>query len=44
MLFIDGANRKPARASDTPISAPPASAPIIEPMPPMMTIMKASSV
>src|SRR6266436_3846835 len=44
MLFIDGANRKPASASETPIRTPPTSAPAIDPMPPMMTMMKAMSV
>src|SRR5579871_3306147 len=44
MLFIDGANRKPASASETPISTPPTSAPAIDPKPPMMTMMKARSV
>src|SRR5262249_3565302 len=40
MLFMEGANRKPARASDTPISTPPTRAPAIDPMPPMITMMK----
>src|SRR5262245_39306173 len=44
MLLIDGANRKPASASETPISTPPTSAPAIDPMPPMMTMMNAMSV
>src|SRR5579871_453808 len=44
MLFIDGASRKPASASEVPISTPPTSAPAIDPMPPMMTMMKARSV
>src|SRR5258706_11643944 len=44
MLFIDGANRKPASASVTPIRTPPTSAPAIDPMPPRMTMMKAMSV
>ena len=44
MLFADGVRQKPAIASVTPISTPPSSAPGIEPSPPMMTMMKASSV
>src|ERR1051326_5026699 len=44
MLFIDGAAKNPASASDTPISTPPSSAPAIEPSPPMMTMVNASSV
>src|SRR5262249_56417120 len=44
MLFIEGANRKPASASETPISTPPTSAPPIDPMPPIITMMKAMSV
>src|SRR6266478_5591493 len=44
LLSIPSANRKPASASETPISTPPTSAPAIDPMPPMMTMMKAMSV
>ena len=44
MLLADGLKSNAAAASDTPISTPPASAPGIEPRPPMMTMMKASSV
>src|SRR5262249_51423024 len=44
MLLADGAIKRPASASDTPISTPPSSAPPIEPSPPTMTITKASSV
>src|SRR5262249_2828554 len=44
MLFIDGSIMKPASASDTPISTPPTRAPVIQPRPPTMTMMKDSSV
>src|SRR5262249_48861163 len=44
MLFIDGANRNPASASETPISTPPTSAPPIDPIPPIITMMNAISV
>src|SRR4030095_14621125 len=44
MLFAEGVMTRPAGASDTPISTPPSSAPVIEPSPPTMTITKASSV
>ena len=44
MLFIDGATTRLASASVTPMMSPPISAPAIEPMPPMMTMVKASSV
>src|SRR5438309_944777 len=44
MLFIDGSKKKPASASDTPMRMPPTSAPLIEPSPPTMTMMKASKV
>ena len=44
MLFADGVNMRPASASVSPISTPPSSAPGIEPSPPVITMMKASSV
>src|SRR5262245_28219551 len=44
MLLADGAIRRPASASDTPIRTPPTRAPAIEPIPPTMTITKPSSV
>ena len=44
MLLADGVNSRPAIASVRPISTPPRSAPGIEPSPPVMTMMKASSV
>ena len=43
-LFIEGWNTSPASASETPIRRPPSSAPGRLPSPPMMTMMKASSV
>src|ERR1700694_5207912 len=44
MLFIEGAAKNPASASETPMSTPPNSAPGIDPSPPMMTMVNASSV
>src|SRR3954462_1261004 len=44
MLFAEGAMKRPASASDTPISTPPRRAPPIEPSPPTMTMTKARSV
>src|SRR6476620_508758 len=44
MLFAEGAMKRPATASETPISTPPRSAPPIEPSPPTITMTKASSV
>src|SRR5262245_55868480 len=44
MLLADGVKNKPAMASVSPISTPPSSAPGMEPRPPVMTMMKASSV
>src|SRR6266508_2258049 len=44
MLFAEGVINKPARASETPMSTPPMSAPDIEPRPPTITITKARSV
>ena len=44
MLLADGVKNSPAIASVSPISTPPSTAPGIEPSPPVMTMMKASSV
>src|SRR5262249_37780358 len=44
MLLAEGVKNRPAIASVSPISTPPSSAPGIEPSPPVMTMMKASSV
>src|SRR6266568_1258568 len=44
MLFIEGAAKNPASASETPMSTPPRSAPAIDPSPPMMTMVNASRV
>src|SRR5215831_5131296 len=44
MLFADGVKKRPAMASVKPIRTPPSTAPGIEPSPPVMTMMKASSV
>ena len=44
MLLAEGAKNRPASASDMPIRMPPKIAPGIDPSPPMITIMKASSV
>src|SRR5262249_2003280 len=44
MLFADGVKIRPASASVSPISTPPTSAPGIEPSPPVITMMNASSV
>ncbi len=44
MLLADGVKRRPAIASVSPINIPPSSAPGMEPRPPVMTMMKASSV
>ena len=44
MLLADGVKNNPAMASVSPISTPPSSAPGMEPRPPVMTMMKASSV
>ncbi len=44
MLLADGVISSPATDSETPIRIPPASAPTMEPSPPMITMTKASSV
>src|SRR5215475_6128920 len=44
MLLADGVKSSPASASVSPIRTPPSNAPAIEPSPPVMTTMKASSV